>query len=93
MNTVRAILGKRNARIIDVRTKSEYGISHFPGAENIPLDELPHYVPSLKQETKPMVFYCRSGNRSGVAVNFLHQQGFAEVYNGGGIDDMERLSK
>jgi len=34
------------------------------------------------------VVYCRSGNRSGMAMNLLKQAGVSEVYNGGGLHDM-----
>jgi phage shock protein E len=41
---------------------------------------------------KPIVVYCRSGNRSGMAVNILGQNGVNEVYNGGGIHDMLQIA-
>jgi phage shock protein E len=37
---------------------------------------------------KPIVVYCRSGNRSGMAKTILNQQGINEVYNGGGVYEM-----
>jgi phage shock protein E len=36
----------------------------------------------------PIVVYCRSGNRSGMAMSLLKQAGLSEVYNGGGLHDM-----
>lgn len=93
MKTLKALVEEDHARVIDVRTRSEYEVSHFPDAENIPIDELPHRLESLKQETRPLVLYCRSGVRSGVGVNFLHQHGLPSVHNGGGLDDMMRLTK
>ncbi|MFM6915907.1 MAG: rhodanese-like domain-containing protein [Aquirufa sp.] len=35
----------------------------------------------------PIVVYCRSGNRSGMAQMLLKQAGLTEVYNGGGLHD------
>jgi phage shock protein E len=36
----------------------------------------------------PIVVYCRSGNRSGMAMNLLKQAGLTEVFNGGGLHEM-----
>lgn len=88
MKTIQEIINNSEATIIDVRTSSEFGISHYPNATNIPLDELPKHLNELKEEGKPVILYCRSGNRSGIGMNFLHQQGLQEVYNGGGLSDM-----
>lgn len=88
MKTIQEIINNGDATIIDVRTSSEFGISHYPKAINIPLDELPKHLSQLKEENKPVILYCRSGNRSGIGMNFLHQQGLKEVYNGGGLSDM-----
>lgn len=93
LKTLKALVDDDHARVIDVRTRSEYEVSHYPGSDNIPLDALPHHLEALKYETRPLVLYCRSGVRSGVGVNFLHQHGLASVHNGGGLDDMMRLTK
>jgi len=41
--------------------------------------------------SKPIVVYCRSGNRSGKAMNYLKAQGITEVYNGGSLADVKAL--
>ena len=88
MKTIQELINDKNTVIIEQRTAGEYGVSHYPGAINIPLDELPKHLNQLKAENKPILLYCRSGNRSGIGMNFLLQQGFQEVYNGGGLNDM-----
>ncbi len=88
MKTIQEIINNGNVTIIDVRTSSEFGVSHYPDAINIPLDELSRHLSLLKEDNKPVILYCRSGNRSGIGMNFLHQQGLKEVYNGGGLSDM-----
>ena len=79
---------------VDVRTKEEFAAGHLAGAINIPLGD----IAQRKQEIKglgntPVVFYCRSGNRSGSAVAYLQKEGYAEIYNGGSIDDVRKLIK
>ena len=88
MKTIQELISSGNATIIDVRTNSEFGINHYPDAISIPLDELPRHIDQLKADGKAVILYCRSGNRSGIGMNFLHQQGMKEVYNGGGLSDM-----
>jgi phage shock protein E len=85
-NFMKNILEK--ATVIDVRTPQEYGEDHYPGAINIPLDEIQQHLQKLKQVEGPIVAYCRSGNRSGVAVSILKQNGINEVYNGGALIDL-----
>ncbi len=78
----------KNASIVDVRTPEEFAEQHYPGAVNIPLGELANRVDEFKSMPKPIIAYCRSGNRSGMAVSILKQQGISEVMNGGGLGDM-----
>jgi len=82
-----------NKSIIDVRTPEEFSQGHFPNAINIPLDEVPQRLPEFRDMPKPIVAYCRTGNRSGMAVSILQQNGIAEAVNGGGLDDMLQQSK
>jgi phage shock protein E len=79
------------ASIVDVRTPEEYAEGHFPNAINTPLNELGQRVDEFKEMKKPIVAYCRSGSRSGIAVTILKQNGLAEVYNGGGLNDLLQL--
>lgn len=77
-----------NATILDVRTLEEFSGSHYPNAINIPLNELPQRLGEIKALKQPIVAYCRSGNRSEMAVSILKQSGLADVYNGGGLSDL-----
>ena len=78
----------KNATIVDVRTPEEYADGHYPNAVNIPLDEVAVRIEEFKQMPKPVVAYCRSGNRSGMAVTILKQHGITEVVNAGGLDEV-----
>lgn len=77
-----------NATILDVRTPDEFSGRHYPNAINIPLNELQQRLNEIEALKQPIVAYCRSGNRSGMAVSILNQNGFTEVYNGGGLSDL-----
>ena len=79
--------------IVDVRTPEEYLIEHFPNAINIPLDSIAQRIEEFRQMKKPIIAYCRSGNRSGTAVSILKQYGITDAVNGGGFEDLKQNMK
>lgn len=83
----------KNATIVDVRTPEEYAGEHFPNAISIPLDQVAQRINEFKEMPKPIVAYCRSGNRSGMAVSILKQNGINDAINGGGLDDLKQNIK
>ncbi len=44
--------------VLDVRDAASYSNGHIPGAQSMPLDELPRHLGDLKAETRPIVTYC-----------------------------------
>jgi rhodanese-related sulfurtransferase len=59
-----------------------------PGAVNIPLDEVPQRWEEFKEMSRPLVVFCRSGNRSGQALAFLNSKGITDGMNGMGASDV-----
>lgn len=88
MSTIKTLVTENNATIVDVRGPWEFEDGHIEGALNIPLDEIPSRMDEMKSLKMPVVVYCRSGNRSGMAESIMKQAGITEVYNGGGLADM-----
>ncbi len=76
------------ATVIDVRTPDEFADGHYNGAINIPVNVLPNKMGTIGPNDKPVVVYCASGSRSAMAMAMLKANGFADVTNAGGIDDM-----
>jgi NADPH-dependent 2,4-dienoyl-CoA reductase/sulfur reductase-like enzyme/rhodanese-related sulfurtransferase len=74
--------------VIDVRTEPEFLDGAFPGAINIPLDELQFRIDELGSQAREITVYCASGARSAYAQRMLMQIGFQNVTNGGGIMQM-----
>ena len=66
--------------LVDVREPYEYQIARIPGAQLIPLGDLPKRLPELNPEAD-IVMHCRSGARSQKAVELLKQSGFKRVRN------------
>ena len=72
------------ARIVDVREASELAEDGaIPGAVHIPLAELSERASELAGE--PVVFVCRSGQRSAMAADALRASGFEAYSIDGGI--------
>ena len=77
-----------NGTVVDVRSPQEFEGEHFPGAINIPLEQVQQKVNDFKEMPKPIIAYCRSGNRSGMAVSMLKQAGIIDAVNGVGLEDL-----
>jgi phage shock protein E len=82
------LLANPATTVVDVRETGEFASGHYDGAINIPLGIVPLRIDVFKAMNGPIVVYCRSGNRSGMAMNLLKQAGLTEVFNGGGLHDM-----
>lgn len=66
--------------LLDVREANEWEIGHLPGAVRISVNELAERMSELNSADE-MVVYCRSGVRSGRAVDMLKQAGFRRLKN------------
>lgn len=73
---------------IDVRTWAEYQIDHIDGDTRIHVSEVVKGVSErFPDKSTPIKLYCRSGVRSGSALEKLKAAGYLDVENLGGIDD------
>jgi phage shock protein E len=76
---------------VDVRTPQEFEADHVKGAINIPYDQMQTRWKELAQyRDKPMVVYCRTGHRAGIALSVLEQHDFPNAINGGGLAGLEQ---
>ena len=66
--------------LLDVREPHEVQICEIPGSRLIQLGQLPARVHELNSADE-IIAYCRSGQRSGKAVDFLKRAGFRKVKN------------
>ncbi len=78
------------ATILDVRTLEEFEAGHIDGAVHIPLQVLSENLNKIKTLPTPIVAYCRSGRRSGIATSIINKAG-VETYNGGGMEALKAL--
>ena len=72
--------GVKNFRLIDVREPHEWEIAHIEGAELIPLGSLAAHMNEL-DSAQEIVLQCKSGSRSGKALELLRGAGFRKLKN------------
>ena len=78
---------KDNGVIIDVRTEEEYDEGHIPNSISIPLSHLDDILTEVIDKDTHLMVYCKSGIRSGNAVQALILMGYTNAVNAGGIID------
>lgn len=76
---------------VDVRTAQEHAQGHVAGALLIPYDQMEARLGELDAyRDQPVVLYCRSGRRSGIALDVLRRHGFEHAVNGGAYRSLAR---
>lgn len=87
---------ERGVLIVDVRTDEEYKSQRIKNAINIPLSQITNHIQSIKESTRPVLLYCKSGMRSQKGTDIMRKHGI-ECYNGGDFnrvnDIMTRLQQ
>jgi rhodanese-related sulfurtransferase len=68
-------------KVVDVRTAAEFEAGHVPGAVNIPFDEIGRRAGELGPAATPLLLYCRTGHRSGIAAAILREKGFTRLFD------------
>jgi rhodanese-related sulfurtransferase len=63
------------AEVVDVRTESEHAAGHIAGSRHVPLAEIQSEAAGLDRG-KPLIVYCRSGERSGLAADAFAASGW-----------------
>ena len=99
IDTARAqALMAEGALLIDLRDTPELEkAGRAEGAHHIPRGMLefradpasPFHDPELRQD-RAIVLHCASGGRAALAGKLLHDMGFAQVYNLGGLGDWQK---
>ncbi|KAJ0022916.1 hypothetical protein NQD34_015050 [Periophthalmus magnuspinnatus] len=103
VSQLKAMLDSKNAQLFDVRRPDEFQAGHIPSAVNILLDDLevslklPSETFEQKFQVKApaktddnIVFNCRSGVRSGQALDIARRLGFSKARHlQGGFNEWE----
>jgi rhodanese-related sulfurtransferase len=73
-----------DAQLVDVRENFEHEAGRIAGARHIEMDQLPAEAATIYRD-RPVVFYCRSGGRSAVAVEAFRGAGYEAFNLSGGL--------
>jgi phage shock protein E len=81
--------------VIDVRTEQEFQAGHIDGALLMPHEQIAQKIASAKiSKDDHVILYCRSGRRSGLALDTLKALGFSHAENYGSLEQAQkRLQK
>jgi rhodanese-related sulfurtransferase len=71
----------KGVKVLDVRTAEEFAAGHVPGAINIPYDEMEKRYAEIGPPSTPVLVYCKSGRRSGIAAKVLHEKGYSTLFD------------
>lgn len=75
--------------LIDVRSPEEFSDGHLARAVNLPHEEIARHIARVVPDRKtPVILYCASGRRSGLALDVLRQMGYSNASNGGGYEQL-----
>ncbi|MGN6253940.1 MAG: rhodanese-like domain-containing protein [Solirubrobacterales bacterium] len=73
----RKLVGE-GAQLLDVRADHEWEAGRIAGATHVPLPQLPERLGEIDKD-RPVVVYCRGGNRSTMATAALAEAGYEAV--------------
>ncbi len=77
---------QNGALLVDVRTEQEFADGHMDGAVNIEWDKTDDLIAIIGDDKqRPVVFYCRSGNRAGKAMAAMEDKGYKHIFNATGF--------
>jgi rhodanese-related sulfurtransferase len=81
------LLGKGNARLIDVREPWEFATAHIDGSVPMPMGDVPGRAHQELDPEERLVVVCHHGMRSMNVTVWLRNQGFEQAQSlRGGID-------
>jgi phage shock protein E len=77
--------------LIDVRSEQEFQSGHIEGAINLPHGSIGQTIAAAKVSKDDHVqLYCRSGQRSGLALETLKGLGFSKAENYGSLEQAQK---
>jgi rhodanese-related sulfurtransferase len=85
---VAELLARGEIQLVDVRERHEHEVGRIASGTLIALSELAFRAQEI-DPSRPVVFYCRSGARSGMAAEAFRQAGFDAHNMLGGLLEWE----
>ncbi|WP_430466613.1 rhodanese-like domain-containing protein [Winogradskyella ouciana] len=92
---MQSILEMEEVQLVDVRTPQEHEKEHIVNSQNIDFTS-PTFDEDISKldKAKPVILYCKGGNRSAKCAKKLKEAGFEKVYDlKGGISKWKHSDK
>lgn len=90
LNAAVEALHSPDSVLIDVRTVEEFEAGALPNAERIGHEQIASQISGLApNKDTPIVLYCKSGRRSGIAEESLRAMGYTNLINAGGYEELK----
>ena len=81
---------ERGDLLIDVRSAEEFSDGHLKDAIHIDWDDYETLMGTIGEDKqRPVVFYCRSGNRAGKSIKVLETKGYNNIFNATGLEALK----
>src|ERR1700753_1958940 len=72
------LINRRDALVLDVRSKADFSAARIPNSRNIPLEELDGRLREIEKfKSRPLIINFSTGGRAAAACASLTKQGFA----------------
>jgi len=81
---VAELVERGRAQLVDVRSPAEHQAGHIADTRHAPLDEVAAAADELDR-SRPVIFYCRSGDRSAMAAEAFVASGWEAYSMEGGL--------
>jgi len=92
-NEATRMLNHEDAVLVDMRIDKDFSAGHISNAVHVPANDSNAAGRLEKFRERPLIVYCRDGNRSSGFCRQLRKQGFATVYNlKGGINAWQQAN-
>jgi rhodanese-related sulfurtransferase len=78
------LIGSGEAAVVDVRRDWEWDAGHLSSSAHVEVNDLTANADRIPRD-RPVVFVCRSGNRSGMAAEAFRQAGWDAYHVEGGL--------
>jgi len=92
---MKSILDMEDVQLVDVRTPQEFDEEHIVNSQNIDFMS-PTFDEDITKldKAKPVILYCKGGNKSAKCAKKLKDAGFKKVYDlDGGISKWKHSNK
>lgn len=92
---MKSILEMEDVQLVDVRTPEEHDQEHIVNSQNIDFTS-PTFDDDISKldKAKPVILYCKGGNRSAKCARKLKEAGFKKIYDlEGGISKWKHSEK